>query len=222
MIRRPFMRYAMASTLALAITLALLQWVVVQARSETETEATTEQVREFLNVYRGYERLTFDALVSGNTTRFPEVFYNDPTVDIVPEHAALAEQFQTQVDAVLARVESGPAGAETGFLSASIAEMIAVTEQATAWEAAKAAASASGREPTVADLPEGFQPVERKRPEEWVDVDVHIHNVRIQGEHGWATFTFGTDRLEGNLLHMTFTNVNGQWYISSARGEGDA
>jgi 3-oxoacyl-ACP reductase-like protein len=134
----------------------------------------------------------------------------------------LVEQYEAQVTVALGRAERGPVGAETGFLSASIAEMIAVNEQAEAWEAAKAVASAIGREPTVADLPEGFQPVERKHPEEWVDVDVHIHNVRVQGEHAWAIFTFGTDRLKGNLLHMTFTKVDGQWYISSARGEGDA
>lgn len=222
MIRKPLMRYAMASTLVLAITLALMQWIIVQAQPETETQVTAQQTQEFQDLYRRYERLVFEALVNGDTTRFPEVLYNDPTVEIVPEHAALAEQYQTQVGAALERVESGPVGAETGFLSASLAEMIAVNEQATAWEAARAAASASGREPTVADLPAGFQPIERKRLEEWVDVDVHIHNVQIQGEHGWATFTFGTDRLEGNLLHMTFTKVDGQWYISSARGEGDA
>jgi hypothetical protein len=52
MIHKPLTRYAMASTLVLAITLIFMQWANVQAGPEANTPVTAEQAQTFHNLYR--------------------------------------------------------------------------------------------------------------------------------------------------------------------------
>jgi hypothetical protein len=219
--QRNLSAYAVAGFAALIIGIGLTQFV--DAQPEPADSATGDQEHALVAVFRRFERIMFDAMVTGDASEFPTVFYNDPTVTLSSEYVSLQTKHRPAVDAILEEARGrGPIGAQEGYLSAKIAEIVEYNEHANAWEEAKALALREQRRPTIQDLPNGMQPIERKLADQWVDVEVYIHDPLIQGEQALATFSFGTDKREGTLLHMTFTRIEGQWYVTSSRSEGDA
>lgn len=188
--------------------------------SEPKVAATDAQARAFVDTFRRYERAVFDAFVSGDPGEFPAVFYNDPAIRIGNEQGELIRRERTAVDAIQDSTTLGPVGARSGLLASQIAGVVEYERQAAAWDAARAQAAREGRSPAIRDLPDGVQPIERKLPGDWISTDIAIHSPMIQGNHGYAIFSSGTAELAGTLLHVTFTNINGVWYISDIRGEG--
>ena len=219
--RSRFRAYASAGVIAVALAIGLAQFVVAQP--EPAAGADAAQSAELLGVFHRFERVYFDATVNLDASLFPTVFYNDPTVKLLPEYRAMIDARRADVGAVLTKLDGvEPVGSDTGYLSAKIAEMLIYSDQVRAWDEVKATAARENRNPSIAELPAGFQPIERRYADEWVDSDTHIHDAIVQGEHATATFSFGTDKKEGTLMHLTFTRVGGQWYVSGSWSSGDA
>ena len=183
-----------------------------------------ETVRIFTETLRRYQRIQFDELVTGDASLFPTIFYNDPKYPVQGDdwQQTIAWAGADAIDAVISSGAPGPVGAESGFLSAKVAEHIVIWENIAAWEAVEATAAAEGRAPTgeeVNSLPHGLFPYPRKSAGDWAQVPYHVFDIVIEGNHATAKLAYiePTDVIEdyGDVYQIVwFTWVEGQWYIS--------
>lgn len=204
---------------------------LASAGSPDPRTATAEDVSELTAVFRRYERIFFDARVSGDPAKLSEVLYNDPTVELRPELIELSERYRGQVNNVLRdNASDGPIGHENGYLSVRIAYIANINYGIEAWQQEQAQARAEGRNASPINLPPGATPFQRPGASDWdPDVPVQLVNVKIGGDHATADIVFVEseelatylDRPDPYMQHHTFTKVNGRWYISNVWSEGN-
>jgi hypothetical protein len=205
------------------LALVLLLGVLVQidrgaATPQPGEPATDEQVKMFEDLLRQHERVMFDALVTGDVTRFATIYYNDPTVELNAEFHANLTRAGSRAPQAVARLEGGPKGHETGYLTAQVAGIINRQENVAAWEAAQAKAQAEGRQPSTDDMPNGAVPYEPKTADQWIDVPFYVYDVLVRGNHATATLSYGPPEDADSAYIFHFTMVEDRWYISGSSG----
>lgn len=186
----------------------------------TMPPASAGDATAFEDLFRRYERIQFDARVTGDSSLYPTIFYNDPDEELYPEYDDLMREYQHVVDAALASATGGPVGATTGFLSAQIAVHASNMMQANLWADVSATAAAEGRYPSISDLPTGVAPIEPVTPGQWVNQSITMHYPVAMDDRGEAMFTSGTTELEGSIVRLTYIRIDGEWYISAIHWEG--
>jgi hypothetical protein len=224
---------AMGVTLIVAIV-AAIGWSMIgfagspfqSVDSSNVVNGGLEDVQVFEELVRREDRVVFDALVTGDTSSLPTVFYNDPTVPVSIDWKAALERAGDEVPHTLEGTATGPIGGADGLLSAQIANIVVVWQNIRAWEEIEQRAAAEGRQPTadeVASMPYGENPYPRKSPEDWVEFPHYLFDVTIGGDHATATRAFIDPKdvtgdwlaqYPGYLVDYVFTRVDGQWYIS--------
>jgi hypothetical protein len=186
----------------------------------TMPPASAADAAAFEGLLHRYNRIQFDARVTGDSSLYPTVLYHDPDEEFYPEYDDLMHEHQYVVDAALANATGGPVGATTGFLSAQIAVHASNMMQANLWATVSATAAAEGRYPSISDLPDGVAPIEPVTPDQWVYQTITMHTPMSLGDRGEAKFTFGTSALDGTIMRLTYIRVGGDWYISAIHWEG--
>ncbi len=179
---------------------------------------------ELAALVRAENRILFDAIVSGDPSRYPTLYYYDPTVKMHPDYEHSLSLYGDEARATLATLSGGPIGAQDGYLTARIASLIYGERNTAAWEAAIATASAEGRQPSIDDLPEGFSPMERVTADRWIEPGYHLFDVRASADRGSAKVAFGPPEAGGQVLSYQFARVDGRWYVSyseSSWSQGD-
>src|SRR6185437_2637705 len=137
--------------------------------TELTLPATVEQQHAFLALVQAQDRVFFDAWMTGDLSKLPEEYYNDPEYPPNNRYHDLISDHRAEIDAVLTQARNGPIGAETGELSAQMAEILWRRESSAAWETAVARATAEDRAPTLSDMPDGQPPVMPVQPSDWVE-----------------------------------------------------
>ncbi|MGA7669189.1 MAG: hypothetical protein WBW04_02130 [Nitrolancea sp.] len=162
--------------------------------------ATSEQTAEIASLLRRQERAVFNSLTTGAMTDFPTIFYNDPTIPLGDgSKSAIAQVGTKAIDETMAELTPGPAGGRTGMLSAQIAAGIE-------------------RQHELADMrADGSIPPSPLSPSDWVDVPFDVFDVLIQGNHATAKLAYGSHEQSEVIDQFTFTQVQGQWYISGVQ-----
>jgi hypothetical protein len=187
-----------------------------------------KDVQVFTETLRRYQRIQFDELVSGDASLFPTIFYNEPAYPVQDEDWLQVMDWagDAAIDAVIASGAPGPVGAESGFLSAKIAEHIEIWKNVQAWAAIEATATADARSPTydeVASLPHGQVPFPRKNPADWTYVPFHVFDIVVDSDRATAKLAYiePEDAVGdwiasyGDVYQIVwFSLVDGQWYIS--------
>lgn len=204
------------AAVVLVLTLAL-GWVVLVAAADATgptsgRAATPEEIAQLEAAYRRHERIYFDALVTGDVSLFPAVYYNDPEVPLPEGYLQSLDQAGAAVDAALAHAMPGPDGASVGFLSAKVAEVLNIHR------------ALDARAPG-----EDSYPVEPRTHDPWVDVPATLLNVKIDGDHATADIVYATaeqlawlgDQPIPLIEHHVFTRIDGQWYVSAAWTTGN-
>lgn len=182
--------------------------------TELTVPATIEQQQAFLALVQAQDRVFFDAWLTGDLSKFPEVYYNDPEYPPNNRYRDLINDHRAEIDAVLTQARNGPIGTQTGELSAQIAEILWRTGSSAAWEMAVARATAEGRAPTLSEMPDGQPPVMPVQPSDWVKNQFFIKDAVIRGEDH-ASFVYVIGDADSTLLcHIDAANVGGRWYIS--------
>lgn len=179
---------------------------------------------ELVALVRAENRILFDAIVSGDPSRYPTVYYNDPAVKMHPDYEDSLSLYGDEARATLATLSDGPIGAQDGYLTARIASLISGERNTAAWEAAIATAAAEDRQPSIDDLPDGYSPMERVTADRWIEPDYHLFDVRASGDRGSAKVAFGPPEAGGQVLTYQFIRVDGRWYVSyseSTWSQGD-
>lgn len=215
----------------LALLTAVTWGSLALAGSSEPRAASDDQVTELTDVFRRYERTFFEAMVSGDPTHLSEILYNDPTVELQPELIELSARYHDKVKEILQQTAmSAPIGSATGFLSAQIAYVANMNFGIEAWKQEQEKARQESREASPVHLPPGATPFQRPAVENWIpDVPVQVLNVKIGGNHATADIVFVESELLADYLngsdpymqHYTFTNVDGQWYISNIWSKGN-
>ena len=203
---------------ALAATACVLTIVACARAGPTEPTAlpaaSPPVQAELIALIRAENRILFDAIVSGDPSRYPTVYYNDPTVKMHPDYEYSLSLYGDEARATLATLSGGPIGAQDGYLTARIASLIYGDRNTAAWEAAIATAEAEGWQPSIDDLPEGFVPMERVTADRWIEPDYHLFDVRASADRGSAKVAFGPPEAGGQVLTYQFVRVGGRWYVS--------
>jgi hypothetical protein len=207
----------LSSRFIVVLIVVLALYAIVGAFSpatELTVPATGEQQQEFLTLVKTNDRVFFDAWATGDLSKLPEVYYNDPEYPSNDRQRDLINDNQAEIDAILALSRNGPIVAKTGELSAQMAEILWRRGSSAAWATAVARATAEGRAPTLSDMPDGQPPVMPVQPSDWVEKQIFIKDAVIRGgDH--ASFVYALDDADSPLLfHIVATNVDGRWYIS--------
>ena len=64
---------------------------------------------------------------------------------------------------------------------------------------------------------DGSIPPSPLSPSDWVDVPFDVFDVLIQGNHATAKLAYGSREQSEVIDQFTFTQVQGQWYISGVQ-----
>ena len=162
--------------------------------------ATSEQTVEITSLLRRQERAVFNSLTMGAMTDFPTIFYNDPTIPLEDGFRSAIAQVGTEaITETMAGLEPGPVGGRSGMLSAEIAAGIE-------------------RQHELADMQAGGSiPPSPLSPSDWVDVSFDVFDVLIQGNHATAKLAYGSREQSEVIDQFSFTQVQGQWYISGVQ-----
>lgn len=207
----------LSSQLVAVLIVVMTLYALVGAFSpatEPTVRATSEQQQAFLALVQTKERVFFDAWLTGDLTKFPEVYYNDPEYPPNNRYRNLINGNQGEIDAILAQSHNGPIGAHTGELSAQIAEILWRRGSSAAWETAVARATAEGRSPTLSDMPDDNPPVMPVQPSDWVEHQFFIKDAVVRGGNH-ASFVSVLDEADSTVIyHIDATDVDGRWYIS--------
>ena len=210
-------RLLLSSQFVAVLIMVMALYSVVGAFSpatELTVRASAEQQQEFLSLVHANERVFFDAWLTGDLSKFPEVYYNDPEYPPNDLHRALIKDNRAEIDATLSQARNGPIGAQTGELSAQMAEILWRRGSSAAWDVAVARATAEGRAPTLSDMPDGNPPVMPVQPSDWVEHQFFIKAAVIRGGNH-ASLVYVLDEADSTVLyHIDATNVDGRWYIS--------
>lgn len=184
--------------------------------------ADSDEAKMFEALLRKDERMLFEAMVNGDVSQFPTLYYNDPRVDLNDDFDAILERSGNRANGLIASLAAGPVGAENGYLTAQVAIILERQDNIEAWEAAQRKAAAEGREPTLADMPNGEIPYVKKTEDQWVDVPFYVFDVKIDGDQATAKLTYEPPETAAMVLTYSFTQVDGRWYISGIDGEYQA
>jgi hypothetical protein len=211
-------RRILLSSPLVAVLIGATIWYAFAAASSPAAEptvaATAEQQQAFLSLVQLKRRVFFEGWLTGDLSKFPEVYYNDSQYPPNDHDQGLINDHRIEIDALFAESPTGPIGAPTGELSTNMAEVLWRRGSSAAWEAAEAKAKAEGRAPTLKDMPDGQPPVMPVQPSDWVEKQIFIKDAVVTGgDH--ASFIYLLDTPTSPLFyHIDATNVNGHWYIS--------
>ena len=212
------------------LVVGIVAWRVAQARQAAyqpyevgdAVPATAAQTEQFKAIFRRYEHLTVDARVTGDTALFPTVLYNDRDLEVHPD---CASAIASERDAVrerlrLAATQTGPIGAETGWLSCEIAGVV----QQQRWLATKVVEIAQTPPPNGGvDGPTLMRSIHGETEN---TQEAYVWDVRIatDGRHATLKRAYDpqamTERTPLMIEHVVFTAVDGHWYISQLWSSG--
>lgn len=203
--------------------IALLVGALVQADGGEATPgpgkpATREQVAMFEDLLRRDERITFDAMVTGDLSRFATIYYNDSSVELNVEYRAQIERVGQVATSAVAVLPDGPKGSGAGYLTARVAGAMLYRDNVAAWQTALERASAEGRQPSIADMPNGEVPYEPKTADQWIDVPFYVYDVFVDGNRATATLSYAPPEDADSAYIYRFIQIDGRWFITGLDG----
>lgn len=204
------------------VVAVLIQQEISTAEQVVQPEpvaATEEQLKEFEELLRVDERVTFQALVTGDITEFPKIYYDDPTVTLNSDYHVAIEKAGDRIQSALTLLEPTSIGNGQGYLSARTAIIINRQDNLAAWEKAQAEAAAENRIATLADMPNGEMPYEPKFEDQWVDVPFYVFDGKMWDDHATVKLTYEPPASAALISTYVFTQVDGRWYISGLESE---
>jgi hypothetical protein len=215
---------------AVLLIVALVAWRVVHARqaryqpyeAHDSVPASAAQIAQFEDILSRYEQLIVAAQVTGDTTLYPSVLYNDGALELHPDCVSAIASAGAAVGERLAATHTGPIGANTGWLSCEVA-IVVEHEQ---WLATKVVEIALTPPPNGGmDGPALMRSIQSESPNA---PEAYIWDVRIAADGRHATLKRAYDpqamaeSKDAPLMieHIVFTAVDGQWYISQLWSSG--
>lgn len=178
------------------------------------------EIEQFRQLIRQYHEVRTHAVLTGDVTEYPDIFYNDPAFDLrqyTPGCFPLIYVERSETNAILKQMDNRPVGSKNGLLSCMIAEMIDYHRNANAWEIEVKQAEAEGRNPSIANLENGLVPINRARKAtDWSGPKYAIEAIYLDDTH--VRFTYAAapiEELPDVVYHLIFTNVRGRWLLSA-------
>ena len=184
--------------------------------------AEVDLVRQLI---QRYQRVHAQASVTGDVSKYPSVFYNDPAFDLAeytPGCFPLVEDENTETQEILTEIAPDQVGGQPGMLSCMIAEMVSYHRNVSAWAAEVARAEAEERAPSPGNLDGGVTPMEAARHADadavasWEGPRHIIEAVYLDASH--IRFAYAEAPLEETpevIFNFLITSVNGDWSISA-------
>lgn len=219
-----YRKHAGALAVGILVVAVLMRAQSSVAEPGQVATVSPDEAKVVEELIRTDQRILFDALVTGDYSLFPTIYYNDPTITMHPDYQLSLSRFGDEARAAQATLDNGPKGADTGYLTARIASLLYGEEHTAAWQAIQDRAAAEGRQPSVNDLSDGVVPMERVTADQWVESEYFVHDVKISDDHATAKLAFGPPEAGGQILSYVFIRVDGTWYISymeSSWSQGD-
>lgn len=203
---------------AILLTGALIQADRSDATPSPGTPASIEQVAMFEDLLRLDERISFDAMVTGDLSRFATIYYNDPTVSLNPEYRSQIDRAGSVATDIVASLSDGPKGSNTGYLTARVAGAVLYRDNVSAWQTVLERAADEGRQPSIADMPNNEVPYEPKMADQWVDVPFYVYDVFVNGDRATATLSYAAPEDADSAYIYHFIQVDGRWLICGLEG----
>ncbi len=186
-----------------------------------ERHATQAEEDVFLAVHLRYHRMVDAARASGDVSAFPTLIIDDPGFDMaeyIPDCMDRVDRYRDRIYHAIAASSRPDQPADTGILSCSIANIMYLYDSYHAWSSVKATASAEGRTPVSADLPEGLHPQDKPRANGGFDW-AYIVEAMVEGNYALVDYSY--DWSGGSMQeHLLLHHIDGTWYVAGMWAEG--
>lgn len=181
--------------------------------------ATSDEIETFEALLRLERRAILRSRLIGDVSLYPEVYFNDQTVDLGAEFLNILEEDGADAEQALARISPDKAGEPAGLLTARIAIVLRQQDDQAAWTAEQATAALEHHQTSTADMQDSTNPYPEKYGNHNVGTPQYVFDGLILNDHAEFKLAYEPPQRAALILIYTLTRVDSRWYISGERSE---